>query len=125
MRKSLGHALAGLRHAVSLERNLQLFLLGFGLLLLLGAIVGLLTWEWLALILAGGLFLATELLNTALERISDVLDDERKLLGRREFHQGVRDTKDVAASASLVSLIIVGIVTILIFAPYVALYSPF
>jgi diacylglycerol kinase (ATP) len=112
------HALHGLLHAYARERNLQVFTVVYALILIGAGFIGLLTWEWLALILAGGLFLAVELLNTAIERLSDVLDHERKLLGRAEYHAGMKWTKDVAASASLVSLVIVIVVMVIVFWPY-------
>lgn len=116
--RSFRHALNGLLHAYARERNLQVFTVVYALILGLGGYVRLLTWEWLALILAGGLFLAVELLNTAIERLSDVLDHERKLLGREAYHEGMKWTKDVSASASLVSLIVVIAVVVMVFWPY-------
>ncbi len=116
--KSFLHALHGLLHAYARERNLQIFTVVYVLMLVLGGYVRLLTWEWLALILAGGLFLTVELLNTAIERLTDVLDHERKLLGRTEYHEGMKWTKDVAASASLMSLLIVIVVIVIVFWPY-------
>lgn len=116
------HALHGLLHAYARERNLQVFTVVYALVLGLGGYVRLLTWEWLALILAGGLFLAVELMNTAIERLSDVLDHERKLLGRGAYHEGMKWTKDVSASASLVSLIVVIAVMVVVFFPYVEIW---
>ncbi len=122
LRRSFGFAFEGFVHAMQIERNLQLFVPIYILVLVLGGLVRLLTWEWLALILAGGCFMSIELLNTALERLSDVLDEERKLLGRKSFHAKMKATKDVAAAASLISLIAVIAVIILIFRPYVGIY---
>lgn len=122
LRRSFGFASEGLIHAMKIERSLQLFVPVYILTLMLGALVHLLTWEWLALILAGGCFLGIELLNTALERLADVLDEERKLAGRKSFHAKMKATKDVAAAASLMSLIAVIAVVILVFQPYAKIY---
>lgn len=122
IRRSFGYAFEGLTHAIAIERNLQLFIPVYILVLVLGGLVGLLTWEWLALILAGGMFLSIELLNTSLERLADVLDEERKLAGRRSFHAKMKATKDVAAAASLMSLVAVIATVCLVFAPYVDIY---
>ncbi len=122
IRRSFGFASEGFMHAMKIERSLQLFIPVYILVLILGGLVHLLTWEWLALILAGGLFLATELLNTALERLADVLDEERKLAGRKAFHAKMKATKDVAAAASLVSLVAVIAVVLVVFQPYVKIY---
>lgn len=122
IRKSFGFALAGLQHAVAMERNLQLFLPVYALVLILGWMVRLLTWEWLALIIAGGMFLSVELLNTALERLTDVLDDQRKTIGRTHYFRTLKAAKDVGAAASLVSLIAMIAVVCIVFAPYVNMY---
>ncbi len=82
----------------------------------------LLPWEWLAILIAGGVFIATELLNTAIEHCADIMDDHHKLLGKKSYHQSIKTIKDVAAGASLVSLILVIIVTITVFWPYAELY---
>lgn len=122
LRKSFGHALDGLIHAIRMERNLQLFLPVYAAVLALGGIVGLLTWEWLALTVAGAGFLAVELLNTALERLVDVLDDQKKVMGATRYHAMMKATKDVAASASLVAFIALAAVILTVFWPYAQLY---
>lgn len=101
---------------------MQLFIPVYALVLVLGGMVRLITWEWLALILAGGLFLSTELLNTAIERLVDVLDDERKVVGRNHYFKMLKATKDVGAAASLMSLITVIATICIVFAPYVNIY---
>lgn len=118
IKRSFGYAVSGLKHAFKVERNLRLFLPTFLLVLVLGGITRLLVWEWLALIISGGAFLATELLNTAIERLADVLDHERKLQGRG-FHAGMKACKDVAAGASLVMFFALIIVIVMVFWPYI------
>ncbi len=122
IRRSFGYALEGFTHAVKIERSLQMFIPIYILVLALGGLADLLMWEWLTLVLAGGFFLSVELLNTALERLADVLDEERKLAGRRGFHAKMKATKDVAAAASLISLIVVIAAVCIVFAPYVNIY---
>lgn len=122
MHKSFGHALDGFVHALKHERNLQLFLPVYALVLILGYVVGLLDWEWLALYLAGAGFMAVELLNTALERLTDVLDDQKKVMGGTRYHASMKATKDVAAAASLISLLALIAVVGRVFWPYVELY---
>jgi undecaprenol kinase len=122
IRKSFGFAWEGFRHAVKMERSLRLFLPVYGLVLILGVMVRLIAWEWLALIIAGGMFLSVELINTAIERLADVLDEERQLAGRRGFHAKMKATKDVAAAASLMSLFAMIAVVCIVFGPYVNIY---
>jgi diacylglycerol kinase len=122
IRRSFGYAFEGFIHAFAIERSLQLFIPVYILVLVLGGLANLLMWEWLALVLSGGFFLSIELLNTSLERLADVLDEERKLAGRRGFHAKMKATKDVAAAASLMSLIAVIATVCIVFAPYVNIY---
>lgn len=118
MKRSLGFAIAGLVHAFEREKNLQLFFYGYIVVLACGVYVHLLEWEWLAIVIAGGLFLATELLNTAIERFVDVIDHNRKLDGEHGFHANLKAAKDVAAAASLISLTVNVIVICVVFYPY-------
>ena len=121
MKRSFGFALSGLVHAFKREPNIRLFLLGYIIVLAAGAYLRLLHWEWLTIILAGGLFLCTELLNTAIERFVDVVDHNRRLNGGTGIHASLKAAKDVAASASLVALSVNVLVIAIVFWPYVAM----
>lgn len=121
IKKSFEHAVEGLTHAFQLEKNLQLFVPVYLLVLLFGAIIHLLTWEWLALLLSGAGFMAIELLNTAIERVVDVLDDQKKRLGRSHYAM-LKAAKDVGAAASLIGLGMVILVVLIVFCPYIRLY---
>lgn len=121
MKYSLGFAIEGIVHAFRYERNLRFFLYGYIFVIILGIIVRLLTWEWLALIVAGSIFFSIELVNTALERLTDVIDQNRTIEGTRGFHAGLKAAKDVAASASLVCLVANAFVIVMVFWPYVAM----
>lgn len=118
LKRSFGHALHGLWDAFARERNLQMFAVGLLPLACIGLVLEFDTAEWRAIVICCGFFLSTELMNTALERLSDVLDGERKLLGRHEYHEGIRLTKDIAASASLISLCTLGIITLAAAVPH-------
>ena len=122
MRRSFGHSIDGFIHAVQMERNLQIFLPVYAAVLIAGVFIGLLTWEWLALILAGFTFIAIELLNTAIERLTDVLDDQRKAQGRTHYHSLFKAAKDLGAAASLMSLIATIATVSFVFWPYLQLY---
>ncbi len=122
IRQSFLHAWHGLLHALERERNLRTFAIVDALVLFLGAYLHLLIWEWLAVIIAGGIFLCTELLNTALERTVDVIDENRKIAGGAGFHAGLKQAKDVGASASLIALILNIVVIVMVLWPYVGIF---
>lgn len=119
MKRSLGFALVGLRHAFEREKNLRMFLWVYIVVIGLGVYLHLLLWEWLAVVMAGGMFMATELLNTAIERFVDVIDHNRKIEGNEGYHHNLKAAKDVAAAASLIALLTNIIVIGIVFYPYV------
>lgn len=118
LRRSFGFAIAGLRHAWKKERNLRLFAKCYVLVIATGLFFRLLAWEWIAVLAAGLGFMTVELLNTSIERLTDALDANRKLDGTTGFHPMLKATKDVAAAASLMCLILVIGILALVFWPY-------
>jgi diacylglycerol kinase (ATP) len=90
----LRFAIAGLAYAVSAERSIRTQLLA--VLVVLGA---LLYWRpapvwWALVLLVSAAVLAAELLNTAVERLADLLHPQQ--------HPQIRVIKDCAAAAVLV-----------------------
>ena len=82
----------------------------FGILALyLGFVLDISSTEWLFLIFAIGLVFITEAINTAFEIDIDLTSPE--------YHPYARDTKDVAAGAVLISVILSIIVALFIFLP--------
>ncbi len=116
--QSLGHALSGLVEAVKTERNIKLFLCGYCVVLALSFYCKLTANEWLWIIVAGGMFLSIELLNTALEHLADILDESKESPKDPAYHSAMKAAKDIASSASLVSLIASGTIIVIIFAPH-------
>lgn len=108
--KSFAHAFRGLGIFLKTTHNawIQIFL--FALAIFLGFYFGITNTEWMILVLAGGFVLATEALNTAFE-----IDIN---LTSPEYHPYARDTKDIAASAVLVSSLTALVIGVLIFWPY-------
>ncbi len=117
--KSLRHALHGLKHAVSTERNIRGFLILALCMIVVAALFRFQLPEWIILLLLLLSFLVIELINTAIERITDTIDDERKLAQGGHFHPGIKSAKDVAAAASLLALLIVSIIILLLFLPHI------
>ena len=118
MLRSLGYSLEGLAHAVRRERNIRFFLAGYFVVLCLGAYVSLRSWEWVAIVLSGGLFLSVELLNTSFERLTDAFDHARKLQGDTGLQEGLKWTKDVSSAAALVALVVNVAVILIVLVPY-------
>lgn len=114
---SLGFAVTGIVHALKSERNLKLFATLYVISLLMGAFFGIDRVEWILLVFTGAVFLAVELLNTALEHFSDAFDDHSK--AQDDVHEAaIRATKDIAAGAALMCASAWGVTIILLFWPY-------
>jgi undecaprenol kinase len=92
---SIKHALNGCGYALRNERNFRLHL--FSVVLSALALIALRPGAlWIAvIILAIGMVLGAELLNTAVERLADHLHPQQ--------HEAIRVVKDCAAAAVLVS----------------------
>ncbi len=117
--RSFGYAFSGFVHAIRSERNLRFFSFGHIALLCIGMIVRV---DLLSLIIAtfaASLFIVTELLNTAIERLADTVDDCEKTRLGGHFHIGIKQTKDVASAASLIMLTMYGCTIMLIALPYI------
>jgi diacylglycerol kinase len=117
---SLTHALRGLQTAVRRERNLRLFLALIAAVAFLSFSLRIQDWEWAILLLSGGAFLGVELLNTALERFTDLFDEHVKGSEFERSHfSHIKAVKDVASAAALVAGLTAAVVTTIILYPYV------
>lgn len=106
---SFRDALRGVFHVIRTQRNARVHLLATVAVVALGLWLGLAPGEWAVLALAISLVLATEMLNTALEILSDV--------SYQELHPLVGLAKDVAAGAVLMSALGAAVVGLLILVP--------
>lgn len=117
--RSLGYSIIGLTHAMKSETNLRRFVLLHILILLIGIWFHVNIFLLLITSVFAGLFMSVELLNTAIERLADTVDDIEKKHHGGHDHSGIRLTKDTAAAASLIALIVYVVIVILGFLPYV------
>jgi undecaprenol kinase len=108
--KSLRHALSGLKYAVINERNFQIELVIAFFVLMLIFILKVKNWEAVILILMIMWVLITELTNTVVERISDIL--------KPRIHPYAKLVKDIMAAVVLISAIVAICVGVIIFYPY-------
>lgn len=117
--KSFGFACSGLVHAFQEERNLRLFALLHVVIFLAAAVLRIPLLGWVIIVVMMGIFLMTELFNTALERIVDTIDDGEKKRHGGHFHIGLKQAKDTAAAASLVALILECVILCFLFWPFI------
>lgn len=108
-RSAFGYAWAGLRAALRQETHLRFHAAATGAVLAVGAALPLTRADWALLVFAIGLVWCAELLNTAIERLTDLVSaDPHPLAGQ---------AKDVAAAAVLVAALAAAVVGVLVLGP--------
>lgn len=108
--KSANHAIEGILHAAKTQRHVRYHLYTTIVILLLSFVLGISWSEFAILIILSVVVLSVEMLNTAIEAITDVLF--------KEFDKKAKVIKDIAAGAVLVTAL--GAVVI----GYIILYEP-
>jgi diacylglycerol kinase (ATP) len=111
--KSFKYAFTGIRHGLE-EHNMKVHVLITLLVMIFGFYFSITAHEWIAVILSIGLVIATELLNTALEEVCDIVTELQPASYKR-----AGKPKDIGAGAVLVTAITAAVVGLLIFVPYI------
>jgi diacylglycerol kinase len=107
--KSFSYAFQGIKIFFKTQHNAWIHTLATVVVIGLGNILKLSVNEWCWIILTIALVFITEMLNTAIEFLTD--------LASPEFHPLAKKTKDVAAAAVLVASIIAVVIGVIIFVP--------
>jgi undecaprenol kinase len=107
--RSFAYAFAGIWTGLKQERNLRIHLGVSIAVVLLGIIFSITAIEWLFIIIAIGGMLAAELVNSAIERVVDLVTGE--------YHPLAKQAKDMAAGAVLLFALTSVIIGMLIFGP--------
>ena len=110
--RSFTYALRGLAALIKNEHNARIHLVAAILAVSCGIILRISTGEWLVIILVIGLVFSAELINSAVENLSDSL--------KPGFDEGIKRAKDYSAASVLVAAIISLISGLLIFLPKIA-----
>jgi len=108
---SFSVAFVGIKSSLS-ERNVRFHFAAAIAVCSAGFYFQIARWEWCALVFAIGLVLAVELLNTAIEKLADVIRDEQNL-----SREATKLTRDIAAGAVLLASISSLAIGLLIFIP--------
>jgi len=108
--KSVTHAFRGLLFFLRTTHNAWIQLVVCILVVGFGFYFNITKLEWVVVVLAAGLVLIAEAFNTAIEIDIDLTSPE--------YHPYARDTKDVAAGAVFIAVIVAAIIGLLIFGPY-------
>jgi len=107
--KSFKFAFSGIKWVFGNEKNAQFHALATLIVCLLGFLLELNRIEWIGIVCAIALVLVSELLNTAIEKLADVVSIA--------YHDKIKIVKDVAAAAVLLASIAAVIIGLIIFLP--------
>lgn len=110
--RSVRHAFRGIRYALFSERNFQLELLAAVLAIALAFLLPLSSLERAAVFLVIALVLPLEMLNTACERVMDMM--------KPGLHPYVKVVKDLSAGAVLIASLLAALIGAAIFLPHLA-----
>ena len=107
---SFRHAGRGILQVFRGERSFRLQILIFASTIIAGFIFRITMVEWVFILVAGGMVLVCEMINTAIEYVTDLVTEEYRILAKH--------IKNISAGAVLVSSIIAVIIGLIIFIPY-------
>ncbi len=109
--RSFGYAFKGIRTCLGKEQNLSTHLLAATAVLIAGFAFGITRTEWLVILLCIGMVISAELVNSALERLVDLVSPHQ--------HPLAGQVKDIAAGAVLVLAMTAAVIGLVIFIPYI------
>lgn len=103
-------AFSGIWQAIRSESHLKIHLLAALIVIIFGFYFHVAQTEWVVLLLCCGMVIALEMVNSAIEKLCDLVTTER--------HPKIKYIKDVMAGAVLVASIMALIIGIILFYPY-------
>lgn len=109
--KSFKYAFTGIKDGIKSEQNMKIHFLAMFIVIIGGIIFEISKSEWIVCVILFGLVIASELFNTAIENIVDLITKEK--------NEKARLIKDVSAGAVLVISISSAISGLIIFVPKV------
>ena len=110
--KSFRYAIHGISKVLRYEQNAWIHMVAALLVIVSGLILQISITEWVGIFICIGMVMTTEILNTALERMVDLMSPDK------DEKAGM--IKDMSAGAVLVAAIISVIVGMIIFLPHIA-----
>ncbi len=109
--KAIKFALSGLKYSFTHEKNIRIETFSAIVVIVVGFLLKISSLHWLIIILNISFVIITELINTAIEELSDVISPK--------IDPSVKIIKDVAAGAVIISVIAAAVCGLIVFAPYI------
>lgn len=111
LRESFKNAIRGLKLAFREEKNIKIHFAISSLILLLAIVLDIKKIEFIFVLVAIMAVIATEMLNTAIEKLLDMISPD--------YNSGVGKIKDIAAGSVFVCALIAAVIGLIIFTPYI------
>lgn len=107
--KSFRFAFNGFKILIKEEHNARIHLFAAACALIAGFALKISIFEWIAIVFAIGFVITLEIINSAIENISDFISPEK--------HESIKKIKDLAAAGVLLSAVTALIIGLIIFIP--------
>ena len=112
--KSFKYALIGIKTLIIEEHNARIHIFATIAVVILGFILKISVFEWIAIVFAIGFVITCESINSALENLCDYVSPQKNEL--------IKKVKDLAAAGVLISAITAVVIGIIIFLPKLLVY---
>jgi diacylglycerol kinase len=109
--KSFNYAFRGLFKILREEQNLQVHSIVAIIIVAMGFAFKIKPWEWCAILIVIALVILMETVNSAMERMADVL--------KPRIHDYIKELKDITAAAVMIAAVLAVAVGAIIFTPYI------
>lgn len=109
--QSFTYAITGIKSFFKTEHNAWIHALSSILVIITGIKLCINSTEWCSIIFAIGILFVTEILNTSIETLTDIISPN--------YNERAKIVKDLAAGAVLVASIIAVIIGLIVFIPYI------
>lgn len=109
--QALKWAWLGIWQALKEERHMKIHFCIATLVIVAGIYFSILPWQWVALLLTIGMVVVSEMINTAIERVVDLVT--------AEYHPLAAAAKNIAAGSVLLAAILSMVIGMIIFLPYI------
>ncbi len=110
---SFKYAFEGIKSSLKTERNIKIHFSMMILVIVAGILLDISTYEWMICIILFGMVIGGELVNTAIEEVTDLVTTE--------INPKAKLAKDIAAGAVLIMAITSAIIGLIIFIPKIIL----
>jgi diacylglycerol kinase (ATP) len=112
--RSFTYAWGGLKTCFSSETNFKIHIVFAVLTIFLGFFLNISSNEWIAIIFCIAFVIAMEMINTAIEKLCDVV--------HKDLHPGIKKVKDISAGAVMIAAIGSLVIGLIIFLPKIIVF---